>query len=176
MVEGLFRIPGDASTLKKRILRALAKNRWIDESKMSVSVEGSIVQIDGVASSAAQKLLAEREALAVPGVRQVRNGVKVIQTQSQNNIWIAGEILQCFSLCLGMNLSRVFVKVQNGVAYIRGTVPTARLKLAAETVTRTIPQVLGVVNELEVDPRLINNESLLSESSRTKYAAEVLIR
>lgn len=160
MSKALSKISGADSMLRKKIIRVLARNPRIDGSKLSVAVVNSVVKLDGRVNSTAEKLLAEREALTVPEVKLVRNDVIVLQARPTTDVRLAGEILQCFSLCLGMDLSRVIVRVRRGVTHIWGTVPTIRLKLAAETIARTIPQVIAVVNQLKVTPnqqaRMIN--------------------
>jgi osmotically-inducible protein OsmY len=138
--------------LARHIRKAISKNHIIDSSKISVDVIDSVVMIKGQAATIAEKLFAEEEAFAVPGVRQVINNIKVCPLSPASDVGIAGDILQCLSLCLRLDLSAVFVKVRKGVAFLRGAVPTARCKLVAGTLARKIPQVIGVVNELQVAP------------------------
>jgi osmotically-inducible protein OsmY len=67
-----------------------------------------------------------------------------------NGMQVAGEILQSFSLCLGLNLAEVTVDFCDGVVHLRGTVPTEYMKEAAEELAAWTPSVASVINELRV--------------------------
>jgi len=140
----------DDESLKKHIRRLFARNPEINESKISVEVIDGVVYLGGFVSTAAEKRLAELEVWAASGVRDVANKIEVLSAEPKSDIQIAGEILQSFSVCLGLDLSRVTVDFREGVAHLRGSVPTDYLKEAAEELATWTPSVTGVINELKV--------------------------
>lgn len=50
------------------------------------------------------------------------------------------------------NLTRVGVKVNSGVVYLEGVVDSEQDRAIAEDLTRSVPEVLSVVNQLQVNP------------------------
>lgn len=143
---------GDAG-LSKRVRRALTRNPNIDGTRVAIEVTNRQVRLGGSVSSVAEKLLAEDEARAATGVGEVTNAISVAVPRPRSDVRIMGEILRVWSVCLGLDLSRVSAEVRNGIAFIRGTVASARLKSAAEELVLSIPFVGGVINDLAVSRR-----------------------
>ena len=50
------------------------------------------------------------------------------------------------------NLTRAGVKVNSGVVYLEGVVDSEQDRAIAEDLTRSVPEVLSVVNQLQVSP------------------------
>lgn len=142
-------IVGDDS-LRRHISRALARNSMIDETKVSVEVINGVVHLSGFASTAAEKRLAEDEAWAAPGIRDIVNNIEVLTSAPKSDVQTADEILLGLSACLGLDQSDVTVELRDGVVHLRGIVPSGYLKSAAEELARWTPSVVDVVNELAV--------------------------
>ena len=140
----------DDDSLRKHITRALVVNPRIDQSRIFVEVVNGVMHLGGLAVTAAEKRLAEDEAWAAPGVRDVKNDIVVLSAAPKSETEIKNEILQCFSQCLGLDMSKVSVELRNGVAYLRGVVDSEYLKSAAEELVRWTPQIVDVANELRV--------------------------
>jgi len=140
----------DDESLKQHLKRALARNPKIDHTKVSIEVINGVVYLGGFVSTAAEKHLAEHEAWATPGVRDIINKIEVLSATPKSELQIVGEILDGFSYCLGLDLSKIAVDFQDGTVRLRGTVPSAYLKEAAEELASWTPSVSSVTNELEV--------------------------
>ena len=140
----------DDESLEKRIRRALARNSNVDESKISVEVVNGIVYLDGFVNTAAEKRLMEQEVWATAGVKDIINKTEVFPVTPKSEMQVIGEILQSFSECLGLDLSKVSVEIKEGIAHLRGVVPTDYLKDAAEELAIWTPWITGVVNDLKV--------------------------
>ena len=140
----------DDESLGKRIRRALARNPNVDESKVSVKVVNGIVYLDGFVDTAAEKRLMEQEVWATAGVKDIINKIKVISARPMSDVEVTDEILQSFSQCLGLDLSKLTVEIKDGTAYLRGVVPTGYLKDAAEELANWVPSIASVVNEIKV--------------------------
>jgi len=140
----------DDESLRKHIRRALSRNPRIDISRISVEVVDGVVHLGGFVSIAAQKRLADQEIWSAAGVRDIINKIEVLSATPKSEIQVMGEILQGFSECLGLDLSKLSVEMRDGVLHLGGVVPTAYLKDAAEELATWTPSVTGVVNELKV--------------------------
>jgi hyperosmotically inducible protein len=140
----------DDDSLRARIGQALARNHRIDAAQISVDVVDGVVYLYGQVDTATQKRLAEQEVWSVAGVRDIVNRIDVLSATPKSEMQITGEILQSFSECLGLDLSRLSVETKDGIVHLSGIVPTDYLKDAAEELATWTPSVKGVVNELKV--------------------------
>jgi len=140
----------DDENLKKHIRRALARNHKIDASRISVEVVDGVVYLGGFVNTAAQKRLAVQEVWSAAGVRDIINKIEVLSATPKSEIQVMGEILQGFSECLGLDLSKLSVEMRDGVLHLGGVVPTAYMKDAAEELATWTPSVTSVINELKV--------------------------
>ncbi|WP_419687840.1 BON domain-containing protein [Burkholderia theae] len=70
-----------ARALTKRVARVLSRTRGLDSSRVLVRVRDGIVTLSGVVPDSGQATLAVSAAQQVPGVRAVRNRLRV-NTQS----------------------------------------------------------------------------------------------
>jgi osmotically-inducible protein OsmY len=143
----------DDESLKKHIRRTLARNPRIDKSRILVEVINGLVHLGGFVNTVTEKRLIEQEVWAVAGVRDIINKIEVLSAtpkSEKSEIQIKGEILQSFSECLGLDLSKVGVEIRDGVARLSGMVPTDYLKEAAEELATWTPSITGVINELKV--------------------------
>lgn len=141
-------VPDDG--IKKHISRNLARNPNVDDANLLVEVISGVVHLDGVVRTVAEKRFVEDEAWSAPGVKDVVCRVRVNSVTTKNEAQIAGEILQGFSYCLGLDLSNVAVELRGKVAHLKGFVPNNYLRAAAEELARWTPPVADVVNELYV--------------------------
>lgn len=137
-------------TLRQHVRRALARDPRIDTSKITVEVANGIVYLGGFAGTATEKRLAEHEAWAAPGVRDIINRIEVLSAAPKPKLEVVAEIKRSFSECLGLDTSKIGIEIHEGVAHLRGTVPTEYLKEAAEELATWTPSVCGVANELAV--------------------------
>jgi osmotically-inducible protein OsmY len=67
--------PGD---IKQKIERALVRNATTDANRIQVEVVGHTATLRGQVRSFAEKLAAERTALAAPGITAVNNEIKIV--------------------------------------------------------------------------------------------------
>jgi len=164
----------DDESLGKRITQALARNPNVDESKISIEVVNGIVFLDGFTNTAVEKRLVEQEVWATAGVKDIVNKIEVISARPKSDVEVIGEILQSFSQCLGLDLSKMSVEIKGGVAYLRGVVPTDYLKDAAEELATWVPSIASVVNELKVleTPALRRHTPIGPGRSPAKYLSK----
>lgn len=136
--------------LSSRLKQALVRNPRVDEAGVSITMVNGVVHIGGFVTTEAEKRLVEEEAWGRLGVRFTINNLEVPSEEPKSDIQIVGQILQCYSSCLGLDLSTIEVEFSNGNVHLRGTVPSEYLKSAAEELARWTPRIVDVVNELRV--------------------------
>lgn len=140
----------DDDTLRERIRQALARAPLLAGASVSVEVVSSVVYLEGLASTATEKHLAEGEAWSVAGVKDVANRIEVPPESLKSEALVAREILRSLCSRLGMDPRQIAVRFRNGIVHLQGTVPSSYLKAAAEEMVRWVPRVVGVVNDLSI--------------------------
>lgn len=141
--------------LKHNVERALEWEPSIDDGDMGVSVEAGVVTLRGNVRSYAEKIAAERVALAVYGVKAIANDLVIhLPNLFQRT---DTEIAQAAAAALGWNVmiprDRVTVTVTNGWLELHGTVDWQYQKDAAARAVRTLTGVKGVTNGIVVKSR-----------------------
>ena len=142
--------------LKHNVERALEWEPSIDDGDMGVSVEAGVVTLRGNVRSYAEKMTAERVALAVYGVKGVANDLVIhLPNLFQRT---DTEIAQAAAAALGWNVmiprDRVTVTVTNGWLELHGTVDWQYQKDAAARAVRNLTGVKGVANGVTVKSRV----------------------
>jgi len=142
--------------LKHNVERALEWEPSIDDGDMGVSVEAGVVTLRGNVRSYAEKMTAERVALAVYGVKGVANDLVIhLPNLFQRT---DTEIAQAAAAALGWNVmiprDRVTVTVTNGWLDLLGTVDWQYQKDAAARAVRNLTGVKGVANGVTVKSRV----------------------
>ncbi len=140
-------VTGDAE-LKRHIRQALGRDPRIYQFKIYLRVANGVVYLHGLVNNANEKHLIEHEIWAVPGVRGIVNGIKVLSAVPKSEEQIAAEIRDDLSSYLGLDSSRIAIDVKEGTVYLSGLVPTDYLKEAAEELVRWTPSVSRVVNDV----------------------------
>jgi osmotically-inducible protein OsmY len=142
--------------LKQNVERALEWEPSIDAGDMGVSAEAGVITLRGNVRSYAEKMAAERVALAVYGVKAVANDLVIhLPNLFQRT---DTEVAQAAAAALGWNVvipkDRVTVTVSNGWVDLHGTVDGQYQKDAAARAVRDLTGVKGVTNEINVKSRV----------------------
>jgi osmotically-inducible protein OsmY len=141
--------------LKHNVERALEWDPSVDDGDVGVSVEAGVVTLRGNVRSYAEKMAAERVALAVYGVKGIANDLVIhLPNLFQRT---DTEIAQAAAGALGWNvvvpMDRVTVTVSNGWLELHGTVDWQYQKDAAARAVRDLTGVKGVTNEIHLKSR-----------------------
>ena len=141
--------------LRQNVERALEWEPSIDAGDIGVSVDAAVVTLRGNVSSYAEKLAAERVALAVYGVKGLANDLVIhLPNLFQRT---DTEIAQAAAQALGWNVvvpkERVTVTVTGGWLHLHGTVDWQYQKDAAARAVRNLTGVKGVTNGIVLKSR-----------------------
>ena len=141
----------DDDSVREHLFAALAENPAVDETTIYVEVVSGVVQLRGVAATESARCRAEDEAWATPGVRRVINAIQVGSVVPPGEAAIAIEIARAIEERLGSKAARVGVEVRAGIVRLTGSVPSERVRAAAERLAWT-PLVTDVANDLTAIP------------------------
>lgn len=142
-------------------ITASIKTRFLEDAEIpalsiNIDTKNGIVTLFGQAHSEEARRAAEAHARSVPGVVDVRNEIRVVDSIDEakaevTNGPLAKEVEE--ALAERQPLERCHIKVASfkaGMIRLEGAVPTRELKLAAATIARSVPGVRSVHNELQV--------------------------
>lgn len=121
---------------------------------INVDTDDGVVTLFGQAYKEEQRKVAEAHARNVPGVVEVRNEIRIVDSDQsmekvadrtlEDNVRMAVDKRELLRRC------DIAVSAKDGVVRLMGNVPNSELKLAAATTARTVPGVRSVRNELQV--------------------------
>jgi osmotically-inducible protein OsmY/sporulation protein YlmC with PRC-barrel domain len=116
--------------------------RNTDYRELGITVEDGIVKLRGHVGTSRNKKEAEDAARSVPGVLALENDLVVDQ-----------DLMIDVAQALGNNeltrSERVSVGVRNGFVTLNGNVGSAAIREAAGEIVASVPQVRGMINELQ---------------------------
>jgi osmotically-inducible protein OsmY len=143
----------DDLRVRDAVMRQLEWDPEVDASEIGVAARDGAVTLTGYISSYAGKLAAERCAKRVRGVRAVANDIAVRLKLPRTDADIARDA--AFALNLRESVPRtVKAAVHNGHVTLTGDVDWMFQRTQAENLVRHIPGVVGVMNHIEVVPKL----------------------
>lgn len=141
-----------SAAVKLRLLTA----SQVPSTEISVDTEDGVVILFGMVPTADVKKAAAAEAGKVAGVARVQNQLEVVPT-SQKEIVQAKDSDITRDLVLAFKdrpeLKKVETSVKNGIVRLTGTVPTGWDEVNAVRVTRRVPGVRGVEDQLKVEEK-----------------------
>ena len=131
---------------------ALARDVRIDPTRINVNTVHGVVYLTGTVNTYAQKSCADSDGWTVPGVISVVNDVVVQPIPMRRDEEVAADVRAALAGDPRVDSTNVTASAQNGVVYLRGTVPSSEQKWRAGDDAWWTAGVRDVVNELTVVP------------------------
>jgi osmotically-inducible protein OsmY len=144
-----LKIPSDKE-LKKRIKNKFFWNSAIDSTKLDVSVDAGIVNLEGTVDAYWKKLRAENITSSMIGVLDVKNKLAVVPTESYIDTEIAEDIISAIDRRYDVDVEEVDVKVKNGTVTLTGQVPRYYTYQAVMHSAENTAGVIDVVDHLVI--------------------------
>ncbi len=135
----------DDEAIRRAVERRLNEAEAFDFSGVTVEAQNGEITLRGNVATIAAKRHAERLARGVQGVVGVRNALT-------SDTELTARIVTALAQDERTSLLSIEVAVDRGIVTLRGEVPTAEHREAAEAIARAVPGVVTVVNELKVVP------------------------
>jgi osmotically-inducible protein OsmY len=139
--------------LRDTVTRHLALDPEFDASMVGVSAQDGIVTLTGYVDTYAAKLAAERAARRVYGVKAVANELDVKLAEERIDPDIAKDAVDALRNRIDVPFG-LGVTVRDGYISLTGTVEWMYQKAAAERAVKYLRGVRGVMNHIEVKPRV----------------------
>jgi osmotically-inducible protein OsmY len=143
----------------------LAELEWepsINSSHIGVAAKNGVVLLTGNATSFAEKLTAERVTKRVIGVKALANDieVKLPGLGQRDDLEIAAAALNALTWDVSVPEEQIKVTVRKGWVTLEGSVEWQFQRAAAEHDVRFLMGVLGVTNEITVQPKHVSKGDL----------------
>jgi osmotically-inducible protein OsmY len=128
----------------------------LDPSHIAVSVRGGIVTLEGHVPAFGEKRIAERAAARVTGIKAVADEleVKLMGRDERSDEDIAAACVNSLKAEYGLPGDSVIPLISNGFVTLEGQVESKFQKDAATRAVRYLIGVKGVVNTVDIKPRV----------------------
>ena len=140
--------------LQQDVMNELKWEPTLKAAEIGVAVKDGVVTLSGYVDSYVKKLVAERAAARVFGVRAVAEAIQVRLPGSlkRSDEDIAGMVANVLEWNVLVPYDRVKVQVQDGVVTLSGEVDWGYQKYAAEEAVRYLMGVVWLSNQITVKP------------------------
>jgi osmotically-inducible protein OsmY len=161
--------------LKRHVEDALVWEPSFDAADIGVSVDNGVVTLRGDIASYTAKSAAERVALGVYGAKAVANdlNVRLIGEYQRSDSDIAQAAANALLWNTVVPANRVSVAVSNGRITLKGNLDWQFQKDAAVRAVRDLTGVLGVNNNIVVQPRVKSVDVRDKIEAAFKRSAEI---
>jgi osmotically-inducible protein OsmY len=155
-----------------------AELRWdpdIDPTDIAVSVKDGVVALTGFVHSYLQKFEAEKDAKRVAGVVGVANDLEVRTATSEQrpDPEIARDAVEAIKRRLPLSYQDIKVVVRDAWVTLEGNVEWNYQKERAEDAVRTVSSVKGVINTIQVKPKVTPSDIKRKIEEALKRSAEL---
>ena len=149
----------DDLQLRRNILDELDYEPSVDAANIGVAVKGGIVTLTGHVPSYAEKVAAERAVRRVRGVRAIAEEIEIRvpnekRTSDDEIAKRAADILHWDTI---VPKDAIEITVQHGWVTLSGTVGWQFQRSAAEIDIHRLSGVVGVHNQIKIEPRRISD-------------------
>jgi osmotically-inducible protein OsmY len=142
--------------LQQRVIDELEFDPAVNAAHIGVSVRHNVVTLTGHVETFAEKFAAERAARRVRGVAGVAQEIEVHLSVDKKTAddEIAERAVKILEWDVAVPLNAIAVKVEHGIVTLSGTVEWAFQRAEAEYDIRKLGGVKGVVNAINVRPKV----------------------
>jgi osmotically-inducible protein OsmY len=140
---------------------------------IAVAVKDGVVTLSGFVPSYWEKEAAEKAVKRVYGVRGVANDIKVKLPSERSDPEIARDAVQSLQSYVSIPADKITVTVKNGWVTLEGKVDLQYQKSLAESAVKHLHGVLGITNNIEVEPHVSPTEIKSKIEDALKRSAEV---
>ena len=141
------------SWLTTKTKMALVKDKRVKARHITVETQGGGVTLRGKVATAAERVAAEEVAKGVSGVKSVSNALQVVPEVQRKSVDLKDDEIQKavkgrLEKDGGLKDADIKVRSDNGVVTLLGKTPDAKTKTRAADLTRGVPGVRALRDEL----------------------------
>src|SRR6202163_1610946 len=127
-------------------------------SDIAVAVKDGVVTLSGYVPSYWEKDAAEQAVKRVYGVRGVANDIEVKPSSTRTDPEIARDAVHELESHVSIPSDKIKVTVKNGWVTLEGSVDWQYQKTLAESAVKELRGVIGIINNIEVKPKVTPTE------------------
>jgi osmotically-inducible protein OsmY len=146
--------------IQKDVMAQLNWEPILNASEIGVAVKNGVVTLSGIVDTYTKKMMAEKAAKKVSGVKAValdlQVGVSPIFKKTDSEI--AETVLNALRLHTAVKEDRIKVKVEDGFVTLEGDVEWEYQRKAAKSAVENLPGVRDVLNYIIVKPMVNAND------------------
>jgi len=137
----------------------LAELKWqpdIDETEIGVIVEDGIVTLSGVVNQYRKKVLANKAAKSVAGVRAIAEDIEVKHGDDykKTDKEIAKIAVEALEWNASVPKEKIMVFVEDGYIHLSGNVPWDYQRRSAKRTVQNLLGVKGVINNIKIESKV----------------------
>jgi osmotically-inducible protein OsmY len=140
--------------IREDVLSELKWDPKLESNDIAVAVKDGVVTLSGFVSNFWELEVAEKAAKRVYGVKAVANDLEVKMFWQRTDPEIARNAVRVLESHVSIPSDEIKVTVKNGKVTLEGTVDWEYQKELARSSVKRLRGVTGVVNKIEVKPRL----------------------
>jgi osmotically-inducible protein OsmY len=162
----------DAS-IRESVVSELKWDPKITSPDIAVAVKDGVVTLSGYVISYWEKDAAEKAAKRVFGVKGVANDIEVKLATTRTDPEIARDAVQELQSHISLPSDKIKVTVKGGWVTLEGTVEWQYQKALAESAIKKLKGVIGVINNIDLKPRVSPTEIKGKIEDALKRSAEL---
>jgi osmotically-inducible protein OsmY len=138
--------------LREAVEQQLDYDPAVSSNNIGVSVSDGVVTLSGYVQTYADKIIAEKVAKRVRGVKALANDIEVRPPSEHIDPDIAADAVKSIERNVHVPSDRISVTVKDGWLTLEGKVGWGYQKEAAENAVRYLSGVRGVTNKIDIEP------------------------
>ena len=162
----------DAS-IRESVVSELKWDPKVTSPDIAVAVKDGVVTLSGYVTSYWEKDAAEKAAKRVFGVKGVANDIEVKLASTRTDPEIARDAVQEIQNHISLPSDKIKVTVKGGWVTLEGTVEWQYQKALAESAVKKLKGVIGVINNIDLKPRVSPTEIKGKIEEALKRSAEL---
>jgi len=148
------------SQIQKDVMAQLNWEPILNASEIGVGVKEGIVTLSGIVDTYTKKIVAEKAAKKVSGVKAVALDIQVGVSLAfkKTDSEIAAMVIDALRLHTAVQEDRIKIKVEDGVVTLEGEVEWEYQRKAAVNAIENLPGVRNVLNYITVKPKVVASD------------------
>lgn len=140
--------------LRQGVLIELESDPKITSRDIAITANDGVVTLSGFVPTYREKSEVENAVKRVYGVRAVANDMQVQGAPRRSDPEIARDAVRALESHFGASAAQIMVTVENGWVNLQGPVEWQFQKSVAGSMVRNLKGVKGIMNNLEIKPRV----------------------
>ena len=146
--------------IQKDVMDELKWEPYLNASEIGVAVKNGVVTLSGQVDFYSKKLLAEKVAKRVAGVKAIAEDIQVGISPSyrKTDAEIADAVINALKWHTAVQEEKIKIKVENGIVRLEGEVEWDYQRINAKTAIENLAGVQSVINLITVKPKIKASE------------------